>query len=234
MMSLEACVALLAGCTATPPAGQPPGLEHGGPTARSLLASAARLVDRPVSSSGCGRRPSVRPGTTARFTVAVPPASAAGARMRRYWLHVPAHYTSTRSTPLVLAFHGGCGTGPGMQRSTGLSAVADRQGFLVAYPQALGQDHGRGPPGWDASEPRDPFANGIDDGLYVSDVLNALQAGYCVDPARIAATGISNGGSMAGYLACVLAGRIADFAPVEGVFFQIPRRLSPGPSCSDP
>jgi poly(3-hydroxybutyrate) depolymerase len=114
-----------------------------------------------------------------------------------------------------------------MQRATGLSAVADRRGFLVAYPQALRQEHGRGPPGWDASGPGDPFADGIDDGLYISDVLNALQAGYCVEPARITATGISNGGSMAGYLACVLAGRIADFAPVEGVFFQIPGGCHP-------
>jgi polyhydroxybutyrate depolymerase len=32
---------------------------------------------------------------------------------------------------------------------------------------------------------------------------------------------------MAGYLACVLAGRIADFAPVEGVFFQIPGGCHP-------
>jgi poly(3-hydroxybutyrate) depolymerase len=43
----------------------------------------------------------------------------------------------------MLAFHGGGGTGLGMQRATGLSAVADRHGFLVAYPQALRQEHGR-------------------------------------------------------------------------------------------
>jgi virginiamycin B lyase len=131
----------------------------------------------------------------------------------------------------VLAFHGGGGTATGMQASSGLSALADRRGFLVAYPQGLAQDHGKAPPGWDASGPRDPFADGIDDGLFVSDLLNAVQAGYCVDPRRITATGISNGGSMAGYLACVLAGRIAVFAPVEGVFFQIPGGCRPaGPA----
>jgi polyhydroxybutyrate depolymerase len=218
----------IAACTGPVAAGHPSqGQSLSGPAARSLLPFPGRLVDQPVSSSDCGHQGSVRPGTTAQLTVAVPPSSAAGARTRDYWLHVPADYTPSRRMPLVLAFHGGGGTGLGMEHSTGLSAVADRQGFLVAYPQGLRQDHGRAPPGWDASGPRDPFADGIDDGLYVSDVLNALQAGYCVNPARIAATGISNGGSMAGYLACVLAGRIAGFAPVEGVFFQIPGGCHP-------
>lgn len=192
-----------------------------------LHSSPDHLVDRPVASGGCGRHPAIRPGTTALVTVAVPPASAAGARYRSYWLHVPVHYSAAREVPLVLAFHGGGGTSIGMERSVGLDAVADRDGFLVAYPQALGQDHGRVAPVWDASGPGDPYAAGIDDGLFVSDVLNSVQASYCVDPARIWATGISNGGSLVGYLACVLADRVAAFAPVEGVFFQIPGGCHP-------
>ena len=192
-----------------------------GPAAGTLTADPGRLVDQPVSSSGCGREPLVRPGTTAVQQVAVPPAAAAGARQRVFWLHVPTDYQPGRPVPLVLAFHGGGGTGTSMQLSSALSTMADQRGFLVAYPQGLPQGHGRLPPGWDASGPRDPYANGIDDGLFVSDVLNAVQARYCVDPLRIAATGISNGGGMAGYLACALAGRIAVFAPVEGVFYQI-------------
>jgi virginiamycin B lyase len=114
-----------------------------------------------------------------------------------------------------------------MERASGLSVLADQRGFLVAYPQALRQGQGRYPPGWDTSGPRDPDAGGIDDGLYVSDMLSAIQAAYCVDPARIWATGFSNGAGLVGYLACVLAGRIAAFAPVEAVFFQIPGGCHP-------
>jgi len=169
----------------------------------------------------------VRPGTSAAVTIAVPPARSGGARQRTFLLHVPAGYSSSRRAQLVLALHGGNGTAAAIEGSSGLSALSDRDGFLVAYPQALKQNQGQGPYGWNASGPADPFANGIDDGLYVSDVLNAVQSAYCVDPARIDATGISNGGSMAGYLACVLAGRIAAFAPVEGVFFQIPGGCHP-------
>jgi poly(3-hydroxybutyrate) depolymerase len=226
MVLLAGWSMVIAACTGSHPVGQhAPGLR--GPATGAPLASPGLLVDRPVASSGCGRGPAVLRGTTARLTVAVPPASSAGVRERSYWLHVPAHYAAGRLTPLVLAFHGGGGTGIGMQLATGLSTLADQRGFLVAYPQALAQDHGRGPFGWDASGPRDPFADGIDDALFVSDMLNAVQAGYCVDPARIAATGISNGGSMTGYLACVLAGRVAAFAPVEAVFFQIPGGCRP-------
>ena len=228
-------VLLAAACTGGHPPGPgrtPASPATGAPAAPSAAgAPAGGLVDQPVPSGGCGRRPAVRPGATGRLLVAVPPAAAAGARQRPFWLHVPARYDPVRPVPLVLALHGGGGTAAGMEQASGLSALADRDGFLVAYPQGLGQDHGKGAPGWDASGPRDPFASGIDDGLYVSDVLNAVQAGYCVDPRRIAATGVSNGGSMTGYLACVLAARIAVFAPVEGVFFQIPGGCRPaGPA----
>ncbi len=110
--------------------------------------------------------------------------------MRTYWLHVPISYVPSRQVPLVLAFHGAGGTGLGMQDLTGFSALGDRRGLLVAYPQGLAQPGARGRVGWDASGPRDPEAHGIDDGLFVSDVLTAIQARYCVDPRRIAAAGI--------------------------------------------
>lgn len=166
-------------------------------------------------TTGCGRRPGVRPGTTGLLRVAVPPSAAAGARQRVFWLRVPAGYDPGRPVPLVLAFHGGGGTGLGMQRVSRLSVLADRRGFLAAYPQGLVQADGKGPAGWDASGPADPYADGIDDGLFVSDLLNAVQAGYCVNPREIAATGLSNGAGLTGYLACVLADRIAAFVPVE-------------------
>ena len=201
------------------PSAPPPAVT--GPAAGALTAEPGRLIDQPVSSSGCGHQPLVRPGTTALQRVSVPPAAAAGARQRMFWLHVPVDYRPGHPVPLVLAFHGSGGTGTGMQQASDLSALADQRGFLVAYPQGLTQGHGRLPAGWDDSGPRDPNADGIDDGLFVSDVLNAIQASYCVDPLRIAAAGISNGAGMVGYLACVLAGRIAVFAPVEGVFNQI-------------
>lgn len=63
-----------------------------------------------------------------------------------------------------------------------------------------------------------PRANDV---LFVSDLLNALQASLCVDPHRIYATGFSSGAAMSDLLACKLAGRIAAFAPVEGAYFPV-------------
>jgi polyhydroxybutyrate depolymerase len=225
-VALILCAA--AACTTAGHMGRSSPAQPGGPGVSPQQSNLGSLIDRPIASTGCGHRAGIQPGTTAQLTVAVPPARAAGASHRSYWLHVPHGYSASRLTPLVLAFHGGGGTALGMERTSDLSAASDRRGFLVAYPQGLRQDHGRAPPGWDASGPRDPFADGIDDGLYVSHMLSEIQASYCIDPRRIWATGISNGGSMVGYLACVLSDRIAAFAPVEGVFFQIPGGCHPG------
>ena len=226
-VAVLSAVALTA-CSASQPARHhPAGPGPQQPGARALLGAPARVIDAPVSSTGCQARPGVRPGTTARLLVAVPPASAAGRRTRSYWLHVPASYRPGRPVPLVLAFHGAGGTGSGMQAQTRLSALADQRGFLVAYPQGLALPGSAGRVGWAASGPRDPAARGVDDGLFVSDLLTVIQAGYCVDPDRIAAAGFSNGAGLVGYLACVLAGRISAFAVVEGEFFEIPGGCRP-------
>ena len=156
----------------------------------------------------------------------VPPARAAGATSRRYWLHVPAGYDPRRPVPLVLGFHGAGGTGLGFEALSGLSVLADRLGFLVAYPQGIHNPDGSGV-GWAASGPADPDADGVDDGLYVSLLLNQVEADYCVDTSRVGATGFSNGAGLTGYLACALAGRVAAVAPVEGEFFQITGGCAP-------
>src|SRR5579872_1509770 len=203
--------AVCASCTSSAPA----------PPARpSPVSDWTTLLNHPVASAGCGRAPAIRPGTSARLTVPVPASAAGGRRTRTFLLHVPAGYKASAPTPLVLAFHGGGGTSAAMESSSGLSALADQRGFLVAYPQGLRQFRS-GPLGWDASGPADPDAHGTDDGLFTSNLISAIQNQYCVDPARIAATGMSNGGNMTGYLACVLSGRIAAFAPVEGAYYQI-------------
>jgi polyhydroxybutyrate depolymerase len=48
-------------------------------------------------------------------------------------------------------------------------------------------------------------------------MIDALSAELCVDPARIYATGFSNGGFLSHRLACERADRIAAIAPVAGV-----------------
>ncbi len=185
-------------------------------------------VNRAVASSGCGQAPATTPGTTGKESVAVNPATDEGYTTRAYWLHVPQGYVASRPTPLVLAFHGGGGTGLGAESSTGFSPFADRRGLLVAYPQGLAYDEiGPGYTTWAATGPFDSVGQGVDDLLFVSDLLDALQRRYCVDPQRIYATGFSAGGAMTAFLTCGLTGRIAAFAPMSGDAYTFKGGCSP-------
>jgi polyhydroxybutyrate depolymerase len=184
----------------------------------------APIVDALVPTTGCGARPAITPGTTGVATLTVDPAADEGMAVRTYRVHVPAGYNGRQLTPVVLAFHGHGMTAAGMERLTHFSALSDRQGFLAVYPQALPVGPSKAP-FWASAG---PVVHGIDDVRYVSNLLDALQRAYCVDPRRIYATGFSNGGGMAGYLACVLSRRIAAFAPVAGNVYVIPSACDPG------
>jgi len=130
---------------------------------------------------------------------------------RTYFLHVPA-VLSRDSIPLVLVFHGGGGNGPGTERLTKFSALADREGFLVAYPEGLGRNWNDGREFTSSRAHRDH----VDDVGFVSALLDAIERTHPVDPRRIFATGISNGGIFSHYLAARMSGRIAAIAPVVG------------------
>jgi polyhydroxybutyrate depolymerase len=143
-----------------------------------------------------------------------PLAVASGGRMRSAVVHLPPAVRRGRPVPLVLALHGAGGNGPWMEYSTGLSGLADREGFAVAYPTATGT-----PPRWNVAGPpgKDP-----DDVGFVRDLLAALQGHACVDSARVFATGVSNGGGMAARLGCELSDRLRAIAPVAGGYSALP------------
>ncbi len=198
--------------------------------ARALAAPAATptpawpndgAVDHPVASAGCGLASPVSPGTTEKQSVAVNPDTNEGFATRTYWIHVPTGYTATQPTPLLLVFHGGGGTGIGTEAASGWSPFADQHHFLVVYPQGLPFSRlGPGYTAWAATGPLDTVGNGVDDLLFVSNLLDALQQHYCVDPQRIYANGFSAGGGMTSFLTCGLTGRIAAFAPMSGDAYQ--------------
>ncbi|UCE26200.1 MAG: phospholipase, partial [Candidatus Coatesbacteria bacterium] len=54
---------------------------------------------------------------------------------REYYVHVPEGYDGPEPVPLVLALHGGGGKAEKMDKLTGFNDVADREGFIVVYPQ---------------------------------------------------------------------------------------------------
>jgi polyhydroxybutyrate depolymerase len=122
-------------------------------------------------------------------------------------LYVPTSYNSSVPTPLVINMHG-LNADPNQQWAlSGMSAKADEEGFIVAYP--LGRDNM-----WADG----PGSRGDDDIEFIRLVIQNLQGRYNIDPRRIYATGISNGGGMANRLACDVADLIAAIGPVSGAY----------------
>jgi polyhydroxybutyrate depolymerase len=128
-----------------------------------------------------------------------------GGVARDAWLHVPAGYSAAAPVSLILNFHGDGSNGKEQEALSAMSALADRQGFLVAYPNGLNEQ-------WSAAS----GSAGAADRQFVRDLVSKLQADYKVDPKRIYATGMSNGGGMTNRVGCDLADLFAAVAPVEG------------------
>jgi polyhydroxybutyrate depolymerase len=165
------------------------------------------IVSAPITSRGCDKAAPIPPGSSAVQTID------SSGLTRSYLLYIPPHYDPDTSYALVLNFHGHHSTDFKQASITGFSQLAAQQQFIVVYPQGVvGPD---GKTGWDSGLRFDPKVNDV---LFVSNLLNHLQATLCINPYRIYATGFSNGGGMTYDLACKLAGRIAAFAPVSGSY----------------
>ncbi len=110
---------------------------------------------------------------------------------RAYLVHVPANYAEDTPVPLLLALHQFSDTASGMRKLSGFDAIAEREGFIVCYPQGRWRvwNSGQGP-------------SNTDDVAFLSQLVETLATQYSIDRARVYATGISAGGMMAQYLAC--------------------------------
>lgn len=193
-----------------------------------------------TKSGGCGAEPPLAPGASATFTLPV------GELEREWVLHLPPGYDSRRPAPLVLDFHGYTGTAPTEEEYTGLSELADRESFLVVYPQSTGftAEDGQlitswndlagnaspGPAGPTCTEGAFPYpgppecgdptpcnwASCHDDVGFIAALLDRLESELCVDLDRVYATGMSNGGMFVHRLGCDMPERFAAIAPVSG------------------
>lgn len=159
--------------------------------------------------SGEPAEPSGPPPPAARDTSPVPDGYA-GLRVaelfRLYRLHLPSP-GRTGSLPLVIAIHGATDNAQNFETVTGLDSIADREGFVVAYPDGRGHL-------WNAGGPYEEWLPGVDDVAFIRTLIDTLAARYPIDRARVFATGHSNGGYMTYRLAHELDDRLVAIAPV--------------------
>ncbi len=153
----------------------------------------------------------------------------ADGRDRSYLVHVPPQYDPKKAIPVVLALHGAWTNGRIMEMYSGLNRTADAKGFVVVYPNGTGPsdatlfwNSGR----WPTRTGREP----PDDVAFMRRLLDDLGTVINVDPKRVYATGISNGGMMCHRLAAEMSYRIAAIAPVSGTLcFADPKPQRPVP-----
>lgn len=218
--ALLLCLLLIGCATSSPPA--TPAVVNSSSSNR--YSPGTLPIDHLVTTTGCGNISLVAPGSSVNVTIAAHPAESLGNTSRTYRIHVPKGYSATHAVAVVLVFHGYGGNAAGMEAGSGFSTLADQQDFLAVYPQGL-PDRETNKPFWAEIGPID---YGVDDALFVSDILNDLQQKYCVDARRIFATGFSNGGGVTNLLACRMAERIAAFAPLSANAYAIPGGCHPG------
>ena len=113
-----------------------------------------------------------------------------GDRDRSYMVYAPARRAN--SPPLVVVFHGSMGSPAAIRMETGygFDRLADREGFVVAYPQGFEGN-------WnDCRKAADYPARRlrVDDAGFFDALVARLRSEHGVDPARVFVTGLSNGG----------------------------------------
>ena len=133
---------------------------------------------------------------------------------RKYLLYVPHSYDPHKPTPLVISLHG-FGEWPAHQEYlTNWNKLADEYGFIVVFPSGK-----RFPKRWNAMHPPGDELKENKDIIFISDLIQYLEAKYSIDPDRIFVNGFSNGGGMTLILSCQLSDRIAAVGMVSGAYF---------------
>jgi polyhydroxybutyrate depolymerase len=122
---------------------------------------------------------------------------------REYTLHVPPGYDASKPVPLVISMHGAAMWPAAQQHASQWDRVADREGFIVAYPSGMSGEEG--PRIWSVG--LGPRLR--QDVIFIGDLIDELSRNYKIDPERIYANGFSNGGGMAFVLSCTMSQRIA-------------------------
>ncbi len=130
---------------------------------------------------------------------------------RTYLVYRPAGLSRHQAVPLVIVLHGVFGSGLQAERAYHWDAKADEEHFVVVYPNAL--DHS-----WNAGGIccGSALRKHVDDGGFITAMIQTLLKTEHIDPHRVYLTGMSNGAAMTYRFACDNAYPLAAIGSVSG------------------
>jgi polyhydroxybutyrate depolymerase len=135
---------------------------------------------------------------------------------RKYLVHVPPQYDGSRPLPLVLCLHGGGGDIGFAVRMFKFNQKADKEGFIVAYPNGSGRMHDHVLT-WNATACCGyAKARKMNDIGFIREFLDGLETEFKIDKKRVYLVGFSNGAMMAYKLASEMPEKFAAFAVISG------------------
>ena len=134
---------------------------------------------------------------------------------RSFLIYIPTNIKE--NAPLVVAIHGYTSSAKTLMGYSGINQIADKEGFLVAYPQGTkdSRDNNFFNVGYEFHS--DSKVNDVN---FIREIVLNLTKDYKLNSKRVFATGMSNGGDMSYLLACTSSDLFTAVAPVAGVMMK--------------
>ena len=147
-----------------------------------------------------------------------------GGMARVCYVHRPKDFSNKKKYPLVLILHGGGGNALQVAEHCKFNIIADKYGFIAAYPQSINKhwNDGRKVPKHKEQDSK------ISDVAFIASAVEAIKTKFPVNSNRVYAVGISNGGFMCQRLAVEKADKFAAVASIAASLPLCWKNSSPG------